>query len=160
MSDEYDDNLMEDFDDDDDEILDEEEEEIKEEGEDGDEEDDDEDEDDDLLVQEDASTYKEVSQFKTRQDTVKNIYTKVYEKNIQTIPILTKYEKARLLGERAMEIAKGAPTLVDTGDMRDPKKIAKKELKQGLIPFLIKRNLPTKNGKTLKCDIIRPSRLF
>ena len=56
---------------------------------------------------------------------------------------LTKYEKARVIGTRALQISKNAPVLVDLGkDDIDPILIAEKELADGKLPFVIRRYLP------------------
>ena len=56
---------------------------------------------------------------------------------------LTKYEKARVIGTRALQISKNAPVLVDLGkDDIDPILIAEKELAEGKLPFVIRRYLP------------------
>ena len=56
---------------------------------------------------------------------------------------LTKYEKARIIGTRALQISKNAPVLVDLGkDDIDPILIAEKELAERRIPFVIRRYLP------------------
>lgn len=61
----------------------------------------------------------------------------------KTIPILTKYEKARILGERARQINAGAKTFIVVDPvMIDGYLIALKELEQKKIPFIIKRPLP------------------
>lgn len=56
---------------------------------------------------------------------------------------LTKYERARVLGARALQISKNAPLLVDIepGEW-DPLRIAEKELVERKIPFIIRRYLP------------------
>lgn len=61
----------------------------------------------------------------------------------------TKYEKARIIGTRALQISMGAPLLVKLDD-EDLKKlgyntveIAKLEFSQGLIPISVKRPLPS-----------------
>lgn len=59
-----------------------------------------------------------------------------------TSPIMTKYEKSHVLGTRAMQISMNAPILVDVGDEIDPLEIAKLELKEKKIPFVVKRKLP------------------
>lgn len=118
----------------------EEQEEDKEEKDDNENEDED---DDDVLIEEDTYTIKEVNIFQNRLETPKNVYNKVSLTN-NTIPILTKYEKANIIGERAMQIAMGAPTLIDVGSIKDPREIAIKELKQGKLPFLIRRPMPGK----------------
>ncbi len=60
-----------------------------------------------------------------------------------TPTFLTKYEKARVIGTRALQISKNAPVLVDLGkDDIDPILIAEKELAERKIPFIIRRYLP------------------
>jgi len=71
--------------------------------------------------------------------------------NAKTVPnalkitpkFMTKYERARVIGTRALQISKNAPVLIDLGkeDM-DPILIAEKELNERKIPFLIRRYLP------------------
>ena len=60
----------------------------------------------------------------------------------QTTPYLTKYEKARVIGARALQISKNAPILVNPQDETDPILIAEKELREHKIPFIIRRFLP------------------
>ena len=63
----------------------------------------------------------------------------------KTLPFLTKYEKARILGERAKQIDAGAKPLVEIdADVIDGYLIALAELEQKKIPFIIKR--PLMNG--------------
>ena len=60
----------------------------------------------------------------------------------------TKYEKARMIGSRALQIAMGAPFLVKLQDedlkkiKYNPVEIAKKEFNEGLLPITIRRPLP------------------
>ena len=60
----------------------------------------------------------------------------------------TKYEHARIVGARALQISMGAPFMVKLSDEDlkkigyNPLEIAKLEFKQGLIPMQIKRPLP------------------
>ena len=63
-------------------------------------------------------------------------------KPIKTTEYLTKYERARVLGIRAMQIANGAPVSFDIGREIDPLNIAEEELKQGKTPLIIRRHLP------------------
>jgi DNA-directed RNA polymerase subunit K/omega len=61
----------------------------------------------------------------------------------KTLPFLTKYEKARILGERAKQInAGGKPFIHVEPSVIDGYLIAMKELEQKKIPFIIKRPLP------------------
>lgn len=59
-----------------------------------------------------------------------------------TTPYLTKYERARVLGTRALQIAMCAPVMVELEGLTDPLKIAMKELKARKIPMIIRRFLP------------------
>ena len=62
----------------------------------------------------------------------------------------TKYEKARIIGARALQISMGAPMLlkVDKKFLEElnynPVLIAKKEFESGIMPITIKRPLPRK----------------
>lgn len=61
----------------------------------------------------------------------------------RTLPILTRYEKARILGERARQINAGASPMIDVEPtLIDGYLIALKELEQKRIPFIIQRPLP------------------
>ncbi|KAJ5086063.1 DNA-directed RNA polymerase I II and III subunit [Penicillium argentinense] len=59
-----------------------------------------------------------------------------------TTPYLTKYERARVLGTRALQISMNAPVLVDLEGETDPLQIAVKELNQKKIPLIVRRYLP------------------
>ncbi len=50
----------------------------------------------------------------------------------------TRFEKARIIGARALQIAMGAPVLIDT-ESRNPLDIAKDEFERGVIPITVKR---------------------
>ncbi len=74
-----------------------------------------------------------------------------------TTRYLTKYERARVLGARALQISKNAPILVefDKTTMWDPLKIAEKELQEGKIPFIIRRYLPDGSFEDWKvCELL------
>jgi DNA-directed RNA polymerase I, II, and III subunit RPABC2 len=61
----------------------------------------------------------------------------------RTLPMLTRYEKARILGERAKQINAGAMPMIEVNDnIIDGYLIAMKELEEKKIPFIIKRPLP------------------
>ena len=61
----------------------------------------------------------------------------------KTIPTLTKYEKARILGQRASQIESGAKPLVAVPKhIVEGYLIAELELKQKRIPFIIRRPIP------------------
>ena len=60
----------------------------------------------------------------------------------------TKFEKARMIGARALQISMGAPFLIklDQKDLEDlqynPLAIAKKEFEAGVIPLTVRRPFP------------------
>jgi len=78
---------------------------------------------------------------------LRKLYKKV-RKYIKVGPIfLTRYEKARIVGARALQLSFGAPLLIEKPkDVIDPIKIALLELKAGILPLTIKRNNP--NGES------------
>lgn len=59
-----------------------------------------------------------------------------------TTPYMTKYERARILGTRALQISMNAPVMVDINQETDPLQIALKELQFRKIPITIRRYLP------------------
>ncbi|XP_047318638.1 DNA-directed RNA polymerases II, IV and V subunit 6A-like [Impatiens glandulifera] len=68
--------------------------------------------------------------------------TEVAEKDRKTSKYMTKYERARILGTRALQISMNAPVMVELEGETDPLEIAMKELRQRKIPFTIRRYLP------------------
>jgi DNA-directed RNA polymerase I, II, and III subunit RPABC2 len=62
----------------------------------------------------------------------------------KTLPYLTKYEKARVLGQRAKQIETGAKPFVKVPEnIVDGYIIAELELREKKIPFIIKRPIPS-----------------
>ncbi|RPA87006.1 subunit common to RNA polymerase I [Ascobolus immersus RN42] len=69
-----------------------------------------------------------------------------------TTPYMTKYERARLLGTRALQISMNAPVLVDLEGETDPLQIALKELAQKKIPLVVRRYLPDGHYEDWTCE--------
>lgn len=64
-----------------------------------------------------------------------------------TVPIMTKYEKTRILGIRANQLNQGAtPFIKVSSEILDGYTIALEELKQKKLPFIIRRPIP--NGSS------------
>ena len=63
---------------------------------------------------------------------------------------LTKYERARIIGARALQISMGAPMFVDKGEEMSPIEIAKMEFKEDVLPITIRRELPKKKVQVAK----------
>lgn len=56
---------------------------------------------------------------------------------------MTKYERARILGTRAMQIGRNAPVFVELQSHEtDPLQIAEKELRENKLPLIIRRYMP------------------
>nr|AWW16479.1 DNA-directed RNA polymerase subunit 6A-like protein [Ipomoea pes-caprae] len=64
------------------------------------------------------------------------------ERPRKTSKYMTKYERARILGTRALQISMNAPVMVELEGESDPLEIAMKELRERKIPFTIRRYLP------------------
>jgi len=57
----------------------------------------------------------------------------------------TKYEVARIIGARALQLAMGAPLLIKRQkDMYDTTEIARSEFDSGVLPISIRRPMPPK----------------
>ncbi|GAX81187.1 hypothetical protein CEUSTIGMA_g8620.t1 [Chlamydomonas eustigma] len=69
-----------------------------------------------------------------------------------TTRYMTKYEKARVLGTRALQISMNAPVMVQLSGETDPLDIAMKELREKKIPFTIRRYLPDGSFEDWRTD--------
>ncbi|MCF7862351.1 DNA-directed RNA polymerase subunit K [Candidatus Woesearchaeota archaeon] len=62
--------------------------------------------------------------------------------------LLTKYERARMIGSRALQISLGAPILINMTKAKlkeikyNPVEIAKLEFVEGKIPIMVRRPMP------------------
>jgi len=58
-------------------------------------------------------------------------------------PKITRFEKARIVGARALQISMGAPILIEVNEVvSNPIDIALKELEASILPITIRRTLP------------------
>ena len=74
---------------------------------------------------------------------VRNADGMIVDSMHQTMPFLTKYEKTRVLGQRAKQVNQGAQPLVPVDKkIIDGYLIAQLELQQKALPFIIRRPLP------------------
>lgn len=69
-----------------------------------------------------------------------------------TTRYMTKYERARVLGTRALQISMNAPVMVDIAGETDPLKIAMKELRERKIPMTVRRYLPDNSYEDWNLD--------
>jgi len=63
---------------------------------------------------------------------------------------LTRFEVARLVGARSLQISLGAPILIQSEE-KDPIEVAKLEFKNNIIPITIKRKFPS--GEYIVIDV-------
>lgn len=59
-----------------------------------------------------------------------------------TVPRLTKYERTKVVGVRKEQIARGAPIMVPVEEGDDLDSVVERELREGVLPLMIKRPLP------------------
>ena len=68
-------------------------------------------------------------------------------------PMLTRFEKARIMGARALQLSLGAPTFIEIPkNVTTSLEIAIEELKQRVIPIVIKRTLPNGDYQNISLD--------
>jgi len=101
-------------------------------------------------TQEISKTYEEMvvlTKIK-RQKTTNSGEDLIVDDKHTTVPILTKYEKTRVLGIRVSQLNEGAPRYISLGSEHtiiDNNVIAEKELRLKKLPFIVTRPLP--NGE-------------
>ena len=82
--------------------------------------------------------------------------TEIISKDGQIItgpPTLTRFEKARIMGARALQLSLGAPVFIEIPENATTSlEIAMEELKQKVIPIVIKRTLPNGDYQHLPID--------
>ncbi len=68
----------------------------------------------------------------------------------------SKYERARIIGARGLQISMDAPLLVDVDESEldtmnfDPLKIAEKELDSGVLPISVSKPMPKRNEEAIE----------
>ena len=68
-------------------------------------------------------------------------------------PMLTRFEKARIMGARTLQLSLGAPVFIEIPkNATTSLEIAMEELKQKVIPIVIKRTLPNGDYQNLPLD--------
>lgn len=99
--------------------------------------------DDDMIDEDDVSVDDYEPVIKTTNIiSVHESYNNYTNNKRQTRPYINKYERAKILGMRAEQIAKGMQPLVSTKGKRNIYEIVEAEYKEGVIPLIIRRYLP------------------
>lgn len=76
---------------------------------------------------------------------VDDVYKNIKEKEKKTLPLLSKFEKARLVGIRKQQLATGSNPCVK-GEFSNLDEIIEEEIKQKTLPLIVRRILH--NGTT------------
>ncbi len=111
-------------------------------------------------------TEKEITEIDKKCEIIRNrqIITKdlpheaveVTDNNNQIVigpPMLTRFEKARIMGARALQLSLGAPVFIEIPkNATTSLEIAMEELKQRIIPIVIKRTLPNGDYQNIPLD--------
>jgi len=73
-------------------------------------------------------------------------------------PKLTRFERARIVGARALQISLGAPILVELPThVTDTIDIALRELDEGMLPITIRRTLPDGTAQDIALsELLKP----
>jgi DNA-directed RNA polymerase subunit K/omega len=68
---------------------------------------------------------------------------------------LTKYERARIIGARALQISMGAPVMIDvTTAPKGRFSFAEEELRAGVLPMTVRRTLPTGEYRDIPLSVL------
>jgi DNA-directed RNA polymerase I, II, and III subunit RPABC2 len=87
--------------------------------------------------------YKESVIQKLPLQAVPNMNEDLLDKHHKSQPFLTQYEKTRILGFRTNQLAQGARPLIAVPEhVKSTLEIARMELQQRRLPFIVKRPMP------------------
>jgi len=113
----------------------------------------------DLTEKEIADIDKECEIIRNRETITKDLEhepTEIIDKGGQIVtgpPTLTRFERARIMGARALQLSLGAPVFIEIPkNATTSLEIAMEELKQKVIPIVIKRTLPNGDYQNLPLD--------
>ena len=113
----------------------------------------------DITEKEMAEIDKECEIIRNREIITKDLEHKSIEitaKGDQIVtgpPTLTRFERARIMGARALQLSLGAPVFIEIPkNATSSLEIAMDELKQRVIPIVIKRTLPNGDYQHLSLD--------
>ena len=113
----------------------------------------------DLTEKEIAEIDKECEIIRNREIITKDLEhepTEITGKGDQIVtgpPTLTRFERARIMGARALQLSLGAPVFIEIPkNATSSLEIAMEELKQRVIPIVIKRTLPNGDYQHLPID--------
>ena len=74
--------------------------------------------------------------------TYRNVLENIEKKPKKSIPYLTKFERARIIGTRLQQLANGAKPRINTKGLNSIQEIVEKELDERKILFIVRRPMP------------------
>tara|TARA_B100000902_G_C27286367_1_gene904640 strand:- start:210 stop:590 length:381 start_codon:yes stop_codon:yes gene_type:complete len=87
---------------------------------------------------------------------VQKSYSEYTTKHKKTQPYINKYERAKILGIRAQQLANGMQPLVSTEGKKNIYEVVEAEYREGVIPLIIRRYLPDNTHEDWKIsDLFR-----
>ena len=114
---------------------------------------------DDITEKEIAEIDKECEIIRNRKIITKDMPHKpvgIANKDGQIVigpPMLTRFEKARIMGARALQLSLGAPIFIEIPkNAKTSLEIAMEELKQRILPIVIKRTLPNQDYQNIPLE--------
>ena len=113
----------------------------------------------DLTEKEIAEIDKECEKIRNREVITKDLQheaveiTSVNNLIVTGPPTLTRFEKARIVGARALQLSLGAPIFIEIPkNAKTSLEIAMEELKQRVLPIVIKRTLPNQDYQNIPLE--------
>ena len=113
-------------------------------------EDDDENDINEINIDDDDKNTNEETSFKITS--YNDILNTIQNNKKKTFPVLTKFEKTKIMGVRIQQLTNGSKSTIDTSNLHSIKKIVEEELKQRKIPFIIRRFLPNSTYEDWKLE--------
>ena len=114
---------------------------------------------DDMTEKQIAEIDKECEIIRNRETITQDVKHKPMEitskddKILTGPPTLTRFEKARIMGARALQLSLGAPVFIEIPkNATTSLEIAMEELKQRVIPIVIRRTLPNADYQNIPID--------
>lgn len=98
--------------------------------------------------------HKSFDEIYTLSHVIRDNHGMIIDENHKTYPLLSKYEKTRIIGVRVAQLNKGAKvyTTLKRDDIIDNTLIAEKELQDKKLPFIIMRPIPNNNSEYWKIE--------
>ena len=84
--------------------------------------------------------------------TFEDVKENIQKKHKKTIPLLTKFERARIMGVRLQQLAYGAKPRIDTSGLNSMKEIVEQEMILRKLPLIIRRYLPNGDYEDWKIE--------